>query len=184
MEWKASARANELLVRKRTGEEQQGVGILVGTERRSREPEKYLPPENKILETALALAWYITAKNTPVSVNYLGTQLRTCVVDRPENFNEFYEEMSSVTFSDMYTERRLLELSGASGVLYSMKAVFMVLSSLTEEALTMASMLYRHHISVIIYLISDHEEDIAPGMDLPGTSIVRIPSEAVLREVL
>ncbi len=184
VEWKASARANELLVRKRTGEEQQGVGILVGTERRSREPEKYLPPENKILETALALAWYFTAKNTPVSVNYLGTQLRTCVVDRPENFNEFYEEMSSVTFSDMYTERRLLELSGASGVLYSMKAVFMVLSSLTEEALTMASMLYRHHISVIIYLISDHEEDIAPGMDLPGTSIVRIPSEAVLREVL
>ncbi len=184
VEWKASARANELLVRKRTGEEQQGVGILMSTERKSREPSEYLPLENKILETALALSWYFTAKNTPISMNYLGTSMRTSVVDRPEHFNEFYEEMSAVTFSDTYTEKSMLELSERGGVLYSMKAVFMVLSSLTEEALTLASMLYRHHISVVIYLISDHAEDIVPGMDLPGTSIVRIPREAVLREVL
>ncbi|MBQ6551283.1 MAG: DUF58 domain-containing protein [Lachnospiraceae bacterium] len=184
IEWKASARAQELLVRKRTGEEQQGVGILMATERKSDKPSEYLPLENKILELVLALAWHFTAKNTPVSVDYLGTRFRSTVVDRPENFNEFYEEMSSVTFSDRYTEKEMFEGAGSAGTLYLKKAVFMVLSELSEEALTLASMLYRHHISAVIYLISDDPESVVTGQDLPGTSIVRIPKEAVLREVL
>lgn len=184
VEWKASARARELLVRKRTGEEQQGVGILMATERTSREQADFLPLENKILETSLALAWYFTAKNTPVTVDYLSVKLRESVVDRPENFNDFYEEMSNVAFSDTYTEKLLFEEAERSGSLYLRKAVFMVLSSLSEEALDLASMLYRHHITVVIYLISDDPESVVSAQDLPGTSIVRLPREAVLREVL
>ena len=55
MNWKVSANIGKFMVREKTGEQQQGVGIIMDSCRVSNRIEEYLPIENKILEAAIAL---------------------------------------------------------------------------------------------------------------------------------
>ena len=57
--WKATAREQKLKVRNLTGEEKQGISLLWDTRRYSKEPKDYLPIEDKILETALAISIFL-----------------------------------------------------------------------------------------------------------------------------
>ncbi len=60
--WKATAKAQKLMTRTRTGEEQQGVAILCDMTRYGRREEEYLPLENKLLEALLAWGIFLRVK--------------------------------------------------------------------------------------------------------------------------
>ncbi len=60
--WKSSARMQKLMVREQTGEEKEGISILLVTKRYGREPKEYLPLENKLLELTLALGFLFSKK--------------------------------------------------------------------------------------------------------------------------
>ena len=109
IEWKATARSRALKTRLRIGETQQGIGILMSTERSTQDPAVYLPLENKVLEASLALSWYFAADHTPVTLGYLTGYWKKLTIDRPEAFGEYYETVSSVVFSDLSTETLMLQ---------------------------------------------------------------------------
>ena len=101
--WKSSARTGELLVRKTIGEEREGIGIILDTRRLSEEMKEYLPLENKMLETAIALSFFFTKKNIPVHACLAGSVLngRGNVVKNAVNvsqFREMYEWFSATEF--------------------------------------------------------------------------------------
>lgn len=63
--WKASAKEQKLKTRTRTGEEKPGMILIFDTQRYDKQALQYLPLENQILETVLALSYFFARKNIP-----------------------------------------------------------------------------------------------------------------------
>ena len=66
--WKVSAASQKLMVRQMNGEERQGIALIMDSCRYTEDPREYLPIENKILETVIALDLYFLQKAIPVTV--------------------------------------------------------------------------------------------------------------------
>ncbi len=98
--WKLSAGNGKLMVRRHTGEEQEGVSILFGTYRPQSDRMSYLPVENKILEAVLALTLYFAKNNIPSRTLYLNGELSEEDVTGIDRFEAFYDVMYSVSFRE------------------------------------------------------------------------------------
>ena len=184
IEWKATARSRALKTRLRIGETQQGIGILMSTERSTQDPAVYLPLENKVLEASLALSWYFAADHTPVTLGYLTGYWKKLTIDRPEAFGEYYETVSSVVFSDLSTETLMLQNALQDPAFFNCRIVFIVIRELTAEALAAAEALNRANVSVIILKVSQDEKEELPELSLTRTQLMLVPTETALEEVL
>jgi len=181
--WKASARSGELLIRKRVGQEREGIGLLMGTNRCSAEQEAYLPVENKILETTLALALFFVKKNIEVRSYYVQGELREKNVTGLERFDDFYESISAVEFREEITEALLLASAAQRPELFRCKTVFLVLHELTAEALQMAKLLRDNNVFAVICLVTDESPEEGEGAALADVEVVRIGTDEDLTEV-
>ena len=184
IEWKATARSRALKTRLRIGETQQGIGILMSTERSTQDPAVYLPLENKVLEASLALSWYFAADHTPVTLGYLTGYWKKLTIDRPEAFGEYYETVSSVVFSDLSTETLMLQNALQDPAFFNCRIVFIVIRELTKEALAAAEALNRANVSVVILKVSQDEKEKLPELSLTRTQLILVPTETALEEVL
>ena len=184
VEWKASARSGNLKTRLRTGEMQQGIGILMGTERNTQEAAVYLPIENKILETALALAWHFSAEHTPVTLGLQTSSFKKLVIDRPEKFGECYDLLSSLVFSDLQSEKEMLKKAGEDPAFFRSRIVFIIIKELSSEALFLAEALNRGNVTAVVFKITSGPDEKLPEIDLPRTQLIALPTEVPLEEVL
>ena len=184
IEWKATARSRALKTRLRIGETQQGIGILMSTERGTQDPAVYLPLENKVLEASLALSWYFAADHTPVTLGYLTGYWKKLTIDRPEAFGEYYETVSSVVFSDLSTETLMLQNALQDPAFFNCRIVFIVIRELTSEVIAAAEALNRANVSVIILKVSQDEKEELPELSLTRTRLILVPTETALEEVL
>ena len=183
--WKLSAATGELLIRKRIGEEQQGISILFGTHRDGKaKMEDYIPPENKELECALALALYFVNKNMAVHLEWVQRGVQSHTMNRPEQFDAIYEAVSACDFSPESTDLALFDAAYHSHTVYQSRIVFFVLQEWSEEILPLSETLNRHGIASVIYLISKDPEAGKLTTSLPRTEIHVIDPEADLREVM
>lgn len=184
MHWKATAASGQLLVRNRIGEEQQGVTILMSTCRFSKKQTEYLPPENKILETALALTYYFVNKKIPVRTCYMEEHAVETVTESVDRYDSYYEQLSVISFEENYTDEALFTKVGQSGLVNAGRLVFFVLQKWSSEAVSMAEFLNQNNIPVVAYIITDSmEEQIHTGR-LSRTSIVTVAPDDKLAEVL
>ena len=180
--WKASARSGELLVRKLTGEEREGISVIMGTERLSDDPFIYLPVENKMLELTLALSLYYIKKNIPARILWTASGLCDKRVSSLAGFDEFYEELSSAEFkSDSREELLLTEAAKTPGIFQS-KTVFLVLDHWSEQILHLAGNLRMNNISTVVYLIKKDLKKERPEEGIPGVRIVYIDAMQELLE--
>jgi len=179
--WMASARSSELFVRNLTGQEREGVGILMGTHRPSEDPLLYLPVENKILELTLALALFFVKKNIEVHAHYLQGTLTEASAAGLERFDAFYEMLSGTEFGKSFPEAELFAQASGRPEVFRFKTVYMVVRELSAEALQMAKLLRDNHVFAVIYVISD-EIPQEQGGDA-GISVVRIGTQEDLKEV-
>ena len=182
--WKASARSGELLIRKKTGEEREGVCVLLGTNRCSKEMKEYLPVENKMLETALALTMFFAKKSISTHVYYQAGELVEKGVSGLEQFDAFYESVCSISFRDDVTEPEFLANAARRPEIFRCKTAFLVLHDWTEEALQMLRLLRENNVFAITCLIRDEIPDNLPGAKMPGVEIIQIGTEDDLTEVL
>lgn len=184
MHWKATAASGQLLVHGRIGEEQQGVSILMSTCRFSKKQTEYLPPENKILETALALTYYFVNKKIPVRTCYMEEHAVEMVTESVDRYDSYYEQLSAISFEENYTDEALFTKVGQSGLVNAGRLVFFVLQKWSAEAVFMAEFLNQNNIPVVAYIITDSmEEQIHTGR-LSRTSIVTVAPDDKLAEVL
>ncbi|NLL79641.1 MAG: DUF58 domain-containing protein [Clostridiales bacterium] len=182
--WKSTAATHKLMVRERIGEEQQGIGIIMDSQRFSVKMEDYLPVENKILETVLALTLFFTGKNVPVTAYYMNREMTETVIEGTARFDDFYEEMAKFSFRKENEHREMFARILQNGRIFSRKMVFMVLHKWSSPAATMAEELSRNHIPVVAYIISDESTDRAALEQISRTTVVTVPTDADLKEVL
>lgn len=189
VDWKSSAKSGELMVRKTIGEEREGIGIILPVKRCGKEASEYLPVENKMLESAIALSWFFLRKNSPVSA-YLATG--TAEKDRKkgyygnaskEHFHDLYEWYSSVEFRDDLNEESLYFPVINSPEIYRSKMVFFVLQSLDTAAVSAIRKIHGQNIPVVVYYVSGLADELK-GRKLPNTEFIQIPPEADLKEVM
>lgn len=153
--WKATAREQKLKVRNLTGEEKQGISLLWDTKRYSKEPKVYLPIEDKILETALAISIFLAEKNIPFSAYFGQKGVTSAHLEGLGDFDGFYRQVSEVQFDQEENfQQTILEIT-ESGTLFESKVIFCVLHQLNEDVLKLAEHLCRAGSLVVLYVITD-----------------------------
>lgn len=183
MNWKASARSGQLLIRKRTGEERDGVCILMGTNRCSEEMAEYLPVENKMLEVTLALALFFAKKNIATHVYYQAGGIVEKGVSGLEQFDAFYDGLCNVEFRTDVSESDFLAQAATRAEIFRCKTLFLVMHEWTEAALEMLRLLRENNVFAIACLVRDELPENLAGAKQPGMELVQIGTEDDLTEV-
>ena len=182
--WKASAREGKLLVRNTIGEEINGIGIIMDSSKCSYNPMEFLPVENKICETVLALSMYFIGHNIPVNVYSMQGDLNKHTIGGISQFDEFYKYVSTFVFDSDAGEEKLIAGVSTDRSFYSNSFVVLVLHELNETAKEMMRLLKQNNISSVVYLITDDKDEANSEADGVNSNIVQIPTDADLEEVI
>ena len=166
--WKASARSGELLVRKMIAREREGVCVINGTKRIDGDMSVYLPLENKILELTIALAYYFASENISVSSLYLDGELRENNVRSLDDFDSFYERASGMIFRTDSDEDKLLTLCSRHKEVYSCKSVFLVLHEWSAAAEEFVHSLRDNNVFTLACIIDNEVKDHEGNTGIPG----------------
>ncbi len=128
--WTQSARTGNLMTRLLTGSDHQQIALLTDTVRAGTEQSEFLPAENRILETVLALAFYFSKNQICAAEYHLQQQELICrTVESTWKFEEFYEAVSDIRFSPQQTHRLLREAAVRRRDLFDSSMIFLILSS-------------------------------------------------------
>ena len=155
--WKAAARQGKLLTRTRMGEEKQGISLFCDMTRYGRKAEEYLPLENRMLETLLALGYFFVRRDMGFSACYsqIGPVRKT--VRGMKDFDEFYQSVSMAVFGE---NGDLLDLAGqvtAQGGLWENRMVFFVLHELDQRMMEATQKLAAGGMTVVVYAVTDSD---------------------------
>ena len=182
--WGITAKSGELMIRKRIGEEQQGVGIIMSTHRCSKDQFSYLPVENKILETVLAVALYFIKSGIPVTHFHHAKELEMKSLVRLEQFDEYYNYVSDVAFDEERKDDLLFLEAAQNQSLLEYKAIFIIVHEWNELAAQMIDILSKNNVYTVVYIVSENVDKELLSHKLPGVDIVNILPEEDLMEVL
>lgn len=156
--WKATAREQKLKVRNLIGEEKQGIALFCDTNRYSEDMHEYLPVENKILETLLALGIFFAEKNISFGVYYGQSVPVYRQINGLRDFESFYLQTANISFCrEENTSKRFLETAMA-GVFSHCKIVFAVLHTLDASVLEILDKLTADGTIAVVYLISNRSD--------------------------
>lgn len=180
MHWSSTAHTGKLMVRRQTGETKSGIGILLCPIRISNKQEEYLPVENKALEIVLALAGYFAKNNIEVR-GFWGNQKRGQRITRLSDFNSFYQEVSTVVFSDV-KDSHLAGLQSKN--LSQCQMLFVVLSSLTSEVEFLLQKLEEQQVPVVVYLVTNQPKSDWKSLFKGKTEFCLVNPEDDLGEVM
>lgn len=181
--FKASAREGKLKSRTRWGERQQQIRLLFDTQRRGSKPEEFLPLENQILETVLAIGEYMAHSNISYSAHFLQQQENEMRVEGLRQFDGFYETVSHIEFGDKWRLRDLLQ-SANSVKDYGGQIWIVVGSKVDEEALKHLQMVAEGDGRVLLYLISNEGKEDFSKWENERLKLYHIPVEGKLEELL
>ncbi len=182
--WKASAREGKLKTRNLIGEEKQGISILFDTKRYDKEMLTYLPLENKILESVLALGLFFAEKNMPLTVLYGQRGMKRSRVENIKSFDAFYAEMSEVDFDMNENAAVIFDQVLEQGDIFDNRLVLCVFHEISTEIISRAERLAEHGVATVLYVVTDQNVDEYLPQCGERTKLVVIPIEAELEGVL
>lgn len=182
--WGVTAKSDELMIRERIGNEQQGIGIVMSTQRYGEEQPEYLPIENKMLELDLAIAMYFSKEGIPVTHFHRATGLETTHIARMDQFDDYYDYISRVIFDESKTDELLFE--GVSGIhlLFECRTVFVIIHEWTDATSSMIQLLNKNNVYTVVFVISENNNKEIMMHKLPRVEIFSISPEDDLMEVL
>ncbi len=163
--WSQSARTGSLMTRNLTGSNHEEIAIITDTFRYSTEQSEFLPAENKILEIALALSYYFSRNNICAAEYHLQQDIVRLMVENTWKFEEFYNNISEISFSSMNTHQSLYESAMRRRDIFDSSMVFLILSLWDTETDRLLKELEANDLHTVICFVSDNENDIP---DLSG----------------
>ena len=180
--WKASAREGRLMSRKTIGEEKKGVALIFDTKRCDKDPEVYLPIENKVLEIVLALSLFMSKSNTPVSYFYHQNNSTNDIehgeLNGLKDIEDFYEQMKRVQFDNGADMGADLMKVHREGHLMDKVIVFMVLHEMGNDTLRLTYQLAENDTIVVCYIVTDENiDELCSTSDLSRRNIAITPEE-------
>ena len=178
--WKASAREQAWKVRNRIGEEKQGIAIFFDTRRYSKRMHEYIPVENKILETVLALGVFLAEKNIAYEVCYGQSGLKKVNVNSVQGFEQFYETVSEVIYRGDECFTDTLQNGIKSGIMLQNRVLLLVLHELTLELIQLTEQLAETGMLLILYVVTEENIEEYLKQSNERRKIIVIPIESEL----
>ena len=180
--WKSTARQGKLLTRTTTGEEKQGISLFCDMTRFSRTMADYLPLENKMLETFLALGYFFARRDMGFSAYYAQREPVRKQVRGMRDFDVFYQDVAAMVFEENgdFGFMDLVEQVAAQGGFWNNRMAFLVLHELDGHVMETTQKLAAGGLSVVIYAVTD--QDIREYIRQSGgrRRIFQIPIEEAL----
>ena len=181
--WKTTAHMGKPFVRTRTGLEQPSVGIIMDSYRFSDNPADFLPLENKILETTLAVAYYYLSRGINVTVYTYEKAPRQFALQGIASFEDFYSSISTFSFNMDNLPDKLFEYVHNSNIT-SCSMVYMIVHEFDDRAGFEIDELNKSGIPVSFYHITDADNQEQSTKTGKNTEYKRIGYEDRLKEVL
>ena len=163
--WKATARTGKPQMRTFTGEVIPSLCIIMDPLRYSDDQGKYLPVENKILETVLALGYFFASHGMDVKVCTYSGKKMTFRVNAPEGFEEFYNAMAGFSFRKDNTHRAFFASCGSDENIADCSSVIYVFHEWSKEARLFSEGLAHYHVRQSLFLITDRQDGISSSGD-------------------
>ena len=186
--WKVTARMHKLMSRKSIGEEKRGAALIFDTKRYSAERGIYLPIENKILEMALALAFFMTKSNIALSYFYrqsgAGVDIRQGRLDCVGDIENFYGQIKEVDFEQGADMCTCLSNIFRGGRLMEQAIVFLVLHEMDQDIMKMTYRIAANDTIVVCYIVTDENVEEYCALSDTNRRIIAITPEQELEEVL
>lgn len=176
--WKATAREQKLKVRNRIGEENQGIAILCDTKRYSSEMKKYLPVENRLLEATLALGLFLAEQDIGFHAYFGQNGLRKQHVEGLKTFDEFYEYVSKIVYSEDEDVLQTLTMLAKQGEIIYCKVLFIILHEITADIMQLTDRLAEMGILLVLYVITEENIDEYSKQSNERRKIIAVPVEA------
>lgn len=178
--WKASAKEQKLKVRIMTGKENQRISIFCDTRHYSEDKKEFIPLENKILETFLAVGFYFASLDKEFYACYGQNGIVREHVEGISEFQGFYKKVSEIVFGQEEALEEILQPVLRQEVLGNGNLVFCVLHELTPAILDVTEHLAANGVTVVIYVITDKGQADYVKFENTRRRIVGIPVEAEL----
>lgn len=153
--WKASAKEQTWKVRNRIGEEKHGIAILFDTKRYSKKMQDYIPLENNLLETVLALGVFLAEKNIMYEVYYGQHGLKKIDVTSIQAFEQCYEMVSDIIYRTDENFIETLKNAVKSGMMLQNKVFLLVLHELTLELMQLTEQLSETGAFLFLYVVTN-----------------------------
>lgn len=180
---KMSAVMQKPMIRELTGTEKSGVAIFMESERYGTTTEEYLPAENRIIETVLALSLYYTNRSIPVDVFYRTSTLSKVSVGSYAEFEILYEALRGYSFPERGNTFLLLDEAGQTGSVSHNLLIF-VLNRQSAEVTDKITTLTASGIPARIYLVDDNSGYDNVSMPGKNTDIVVMGIDKATEDVL
>ena len=155
--WSQSARTGSLMTRDLTGSTHREIAIITDTFRGSNELSDFLPKENKILETTLAIAYYFSRNNICSAEYHLYEDMVRVSAENTWKFEEFRSAISEIAFSSQNTHSLLYESAMRRQDITDSSMAFLILSSWDAQTDALVTGLERNGLRVIVCFVSDEE---------------------------
>ena len=182
--WKATAATQKLMVRRMTGRQKSGIGLIMNSGRCSSSPGIYLPVENKMLECVIALALYYCSKNVPLNTCFYTDKPYENILRNTDGFESFYELMSGFLFDPDYDHMMLYEYVLRSVQISECRALFYVTHTWDDETSGFVKELSSRGMAVTVYVISEEKSDAGTTEAIPRCTVTRIYADTDLTEVM
>ncbi len=184
LHYKASAVMQKPMVRERTGVEKNSVAIIMEAGRHGVLPEEYLPAEDRIIGSTLALSLYYAERNIPADVFYRTDRVARETLSCRNDYEKLYEVMRSYVFRDAGDTDRLLDELYISGSAAGYRMLIFILHDIDAAKLDLINKLNVSRAPVRIYSVSgDVTKDARPSKDRPG-DVICIGGDVPLEDVL
>ncbi len=181
--WKATAREQKLKTRLTTGKENRSIALFCDTRRFSGEMAEYLPLENKILETFLAIGYFFAERNKEFSAYYGQNKLIRTDVPNLVAFDGLYANVSEIVFDSKERVSTTMKQALDEGLL-SGSLVLGVVHQLDPELLEMTERVTVGGGITVLYLVTDEPPADWSKQISARRRIVLLPVEAKLEERL
>ena len=161
---KASAIMQKPMVRELTGIEGDGIAVIMEKKRRASTPEEYLPTENRIIESTIALALYYLERNIPVDVIYRSDRAVCEPVRDNAGFERLYASLRGYVFSDEDGTVRLLDELCSTHTANRYRMLIFILTDIGKDEEELIAKMNAASVPVRIYIAGSEpgEEDHLP----------------------
>ncbi len=182
--WKSSAKEQKLKTRRFLGERRKQIALVYDTKRYSRDMYTYLPQENQLLETVIALGWFLASKNIGFAT-YSGQKgLRSNALDEMNQFQSFYSYVSETVFEETEDLHANLQQLNHAGIFSDVQTLVMVAQKIQGETMGLLYQLSVRGVNVVLYLISDENTEEVQKLANQRIKIIVLPVEGDLEAVL
>ena len=181
--WKISAHMGKPYVRTKTGLENPSIAIIMDSCRFGKDMEDFLPLENKVLETTIAVVYYYLSKGINASVFTYEGAPKKYSLQGMASFEDFYAAMGAFAFKEENTSDKLFKSVWGANIT-SCSMAYMIIHELDEKALVQIEELNKNGLPVTVYHISDDEKKLKDADFGKNTEYTHISYEDKLKEVL